>query len=433
MSTGGRRLPLVVSGLVLLPALVLALWPHGGPAPAGADDVAGIPERLAGYSYLTGDVSDSPPGRAVALFQHGWGVEFMDLPQAVVVGADADVYRRLDLAERRAGPENQGDPGPMLLSPDGGSVAVGEHDSGRPDLLVLDLGTGAVERHRVPGGRSLLPLAWSPDGSRLAYLLSETATSTLSGMPPEGDVGVLDLATGQARPVAGAERVWTAAFSPDGSELAVQHPDAAGGGLQLLDLAGDRPRDVELPDGHHLDGPDAWSPDGRLLATARAPYPCLDLVEETEALACHQAWESTPDVVGFVPAGTDDQQVPAPVGTTRQGRVLGWTSTREVVVLAAAEGPDHAGPDELWLAAVSVDDGTAHRLSTVTTDNGDYGVGRFQLATALLPDLEVRAAGDPDRGPWPTWVRVGLALLAAAAAGLATRALLRVGRVNQGA
>ncbi|MGZ5404068.1 MAG: hypothetical protein ACXWDL_05420, partial [Nocardioides sp.] len=75
-----------------------------------------LPDRLAGYSYLTGDVSEAPPGRVMALYQHGFGVEFMDFPQAVVLAADVDLYRRLDAAEDRSGPESQGDPGPMLLS-----------------------------------------------------------------------------------------------------------------------------------------------------------------------------------------------------------------------------------------------------------------------------------------------------------------------------
>ena len=49
------------------------------------------------------------------------------LPAAAVppvVGAVGDSYRRVDVAEERAGSETQGDPAPMLLSPDGTRVAV---------------------------------------------------------------------------------------------------------------------------------------------------------------------------------------------------------------------------------------------------------------------------------------------------------------------
>ncbi|WP_107774289.1 hypothetical protein [Nocardioides sediminis] len=88
----------------------------GEPGLAGVCSAAAI---LAGYSHLTGNVSDSPPGPAVALYQHGFGVELLDFPQAVVLSASGDTYRRVDAAEGRAGPETQGDPAPMLLSPDG--------------------------------------------------------------------------------------------------------------------------------------------------------------------------------------------------------------------------------------------------------------------------------------------------------------------------
>ena len=424
------RLPLVVGGLVLLPALALALLlpPGGGPVGAGGSGAPGIPDRMAGYSYLTGDVSSSPPGRAVALFQHGWGVELLDFPQAVVVGADADdVYRRLDLAEDRAGPANQGDPGPMLLSPDGISVAVGEHDSDRPDLAVLDLTTGEVDRHPVPGGRSVLPVAWSRDGRLVAYLLSDTATSTTSGTPAEGDVGVLDVTSGQARPMAGTAGVWTAAFSPDGSELAVQQSVAAGGALEVVSVDGGARRDVSLPTGHHLGGADAWSPDGDLLATSRAPFPCLDLLDEAQWQACQREWEAVPDGIAFVAATTQPTPVPAPVeaAVAGQGRVLGWSSAREVVVLAGRADDEGSDPDEFWVTSVSLEDGGTERLSAVPTGGGNYGVGRFQLATTLLPDLAVRAAGEPDRGPWPAALRVAAAVLAAAAAGVAVTAVRR--------
>src|SRR3712207_8058438 len=43
------------------------------------------------------------------------------------------------LAEDRAGGETQGDPAPVLLSPDGARIAVGDHDTPEPDLAVLDL------------------------------------------------------------------------------------------------------------------------------------------------------------------------------------------------------------------------------------------------------------------------------------------------------
>ncbi|MDO5736126.1 MAG: hypothetical protein Q4P15_06585 [Propionibacteriaceae bacterium] len=166
-------------------------------------------------------MSTSPPGRAVALFQHGFGVEFMDFPRAVVIGADANVYRRMGAAEARGGPETQGDPGPMLLSPDGTRVAVGSYDSSVPDLALIDLHTGDVELLPVSGGRSVIPLALSPDSNQVAYLSVADPVNPYSGTAIRGDIGMLELATGRARLLPGDADARAVAFSPDGKELAI--------------------------------------------------------------------------------------------------------------------------------------------------------------------------------------------------------------------
>ena len=150
-------LPIVVGLGAAALAFVLTGSDEGAPAEPGA---AAVPRQLAAYSHLTGSVSTSPPGAAAALFQHGWGVELLDFPQAVVLGARGDVYRRVDVAEDRAGAETQGDPAPMLLSPDGTKVAVGDHDIQDPDVVVVDLLTGDTTTHPLPTGRSVLPVAW---------------------------------------------------------------------------------------------------------------------------------------------------------------------------------------------------------------------------------------------------------------------------------
>ena len=204
-------------------ALVLALGAqHDGASPHVGEAV--LPPELAGYSHLTGSVSGSPPGAAVALYQHGFGVEFLDFPQAVVLGAGGDVYRRVDAAEARAGPETQGDPAPMLLSPDGTTVAVGDHDVDRPDVVLVDLVTGATTRHSLPAGRSVVPVAWSSDGRRLAHLLSPEPTNPYSGEPILGQVGLLDIHDGSTVLLQDIGQVSAAAFSPDGLELALQLP-----------------------------------------------------------------------------------------------------------------------------------------------------------------------------------------------------------------
>lgn len=411
----GRRRRSVFVG-ALLPALAVALLPAGdAPRSEGRPGAPAIPDRMAGYSHLTADVSSSPPGRGVVLFQFGFGVEFLDFPQAVVVGADGDVYRRVDLAEDRAGPESQGDPAPMLLSPDGTRVAVGDHDAARPDIAILELASGRVEAHPVPAGRSVLPVAWSPDGRRLAYLGNAEATNPHAGTGPlAGDVGLLDLTSGETTALSGATDVWTAAFAPDGQELAVQR---AGGALEVLSLDGGAGRTLTPRPGFHLAGPGAWSPDGALLAAWRTSSTCPAL-----------GWDPSPacaadEVVSFVDATGRSAPTPAPFtrGVVGPGRVLGWTAADRVAVLVPDPAVDAGGPVEHRVVDVPLDGCEPRQLSALPTSDARYGVSRFQVATGLLAELEVRDAGDPDRGRWPLWLRLGTALaVGAAVAGTAS-------------
>ena len=393
---------MLIGAVAVVLVLAVALFP--GDAAQPRSGAATVPDRMAAYSYLTGSVSGSPPGRAVALFQHGFGVEFLDFPQAIVVGADGDVYRRLDEAEDRAGPETQGDPAPMILSPQGTHVAVGDHDTGRPDLALVDLRTGRTSLYPLPDGHSVVPLAWSPDGTQIAYLFSAEPTNPYGGMPIAGDVGLLNLQTGKAEKLPGATDVWTAAFDPDGTELALQHSALTGGTLEVVSLADNSRRIIQAP-GRCLDGPAAWSPDGLLLATTRLDRgrypelggPCVGGAPE----------------ISFVDATGQDRRVPDPLQIDVLGSnpVLGWTAPNEVAVLTETKLSD-AGldPGTYWVTAVPLDGGDPRRLSAIP-GGSNYGVGRFQLASALLPDLGVRAASDIDRGRWPVPLRVAVALL----------------------
>jgi hypothetical protein len=369
------------AAIVLLPLAADAQGPHEAAS-------VSIPDRIAGYSHLMAGVSQAPPGQALALYQRGFGVEFMDSPQAVVLAAGDDVYRRLGAAESRGGPETQGDPGPMLLSPDGLEVALGDHDTRDADLGIVDLSTGDSTTHGLPSARSVVPVAWAPDGSKIAYLEGADPTNPYSGGPIVGDLVVLDLESGEDVLVPGGANTSTAAFSPDGRRLAVQRTSGSGG-LAVVDLASGAVR--ELPAGGSLAGPAAWSPDGRLLALSGSSG------------------------ISFVdPAGSGAPLAldhPAPDG------ILGWTGSREVAVFEEPDA-DHAAISAYGL------DGTARQLTAVG-DVGSYGIGRLQLASGLLSGLQVRPAGPADDGPWPPAFRVGFAVVAGLAVAAATALVTR--------
>ena len=376
---------------------------------------AAVPRQLAGYSLLTGSVSDSPPGAAVALFQHGWGVEFLDFPQAVVLGAGGDVYRRVDVAEDRAGGETQGDPAPMLLSPNGTKVAVGDHDTDRPDVVVVDLVTGATTTHPLPAGRSVVPVAWSSDGRTLASVLSPAPTNPYSGERITGDVGLLDL-DDDTTVVLPDDNVTAVAFSPDGSELAVEQAGSDDVRLSVVDLASGSARDLEAEG--VLAGPTAWSPDGRLLAlTTTRPSGAPAGVDDP----------GIPTGLSFVDATGRGGGVPElmKLPLSGAGRVLGWTAPDEVVILLdVVKQEDCCGPEAATLSSVLLD-GTEPRTLMRISDLTGYGVGRFQLAADTADVLQVVSPADVDRGPWPLPWRVALALLVGLVAWIAGRAVLR--------
>ena len=405
-------LPVVVG--VCSAALVFALTAPHESAPAEPGEAA-VPRQMAGYSHLTGNVSDSPPGPAMALFQHGWGVEFLDFPQAVVLGWGGAVYRRVDAAEDRAGDETQGDPAPMLLSPDGMKVAVGDHDMDTPEVVVVDLRTGSTTSHPLPRGRSVVPVAWSSDGRTLAHLLSPAPTNPYSGERITGEVGLLDLSDDTTVVLPDGEAT-AVAFSPDGSQLALEQTGTNGEQLSVVDLASGARRGLET--GGLLAGPAAWSPDGRLLAvTTVRPSGAPAGVPDP----------GTPTGLAFVDLPGKDGDVPAPLRLplSGPGRVLGWSGSAEVLVLLDVEGHDPCcGPDAYTLSSVPLDGAEPRSLMRIS-DLQSYGVGRFQLAAATVDDLQVVSPSDVDRGPWPLPMRGGLAVLVGLVAWIAARAVLR--------
>jgi hypothetical protein len=442
-----RWLPGAVGLTLLAVLLAVGFWPAR--ATVAGTGGASLPDRFATYSYLTGDVSTAPPGRAVAIWLHGFGVEFMDFPQAGLLGADGDIYRRVDAAEDRAGAESQGDPAPMLLSPDGTTIAIGGYSLGEADLLLVDLATGEDTPYPVVGGSTVLPLAWSPDSAQVVYLTTPGPTDPYSGGALSGQLGMLDVSTGTARilPDQGDGEARAAAFSADGTQLAVHRiepddgtlsgldgsPRLGGGVIDVVDLDGRLVRQVPVPEHHYLDGPHSWSPDGALLATGMEYSPPCDHLPTMEDawIECYNAYEGPTEGVVFLDASGRDGAVPPPlpVDVTGGSSVLGWTPQGEVLLQVPQE-PSDVNSDLHWITALSVS-GEARRISAVPV-GPSYGVGGLQLATALLPDLQVREAGAPDRGPWPPVLGVAVALGAAGVAFLLTWVLTQVlGRIRR--
>ena len=401
-----HRVALLTALAVLGAGGAWAAAPAGAPAPASAP--ATVPAQLPGYSYLTGSMGAAPPGRVLALYQQGLGVEFMDVPQALTVGADGASARRARTALDRGAPDTQGDAAPMALSGDGSTIAVGDWDTstpgasaggpGRADVALVDAATGDVRTLALPDARAVLPLAWSPDARRLAYLSpTEAADPFASPTDPAGDLLVLDVGSGRARPVPDVDDAVSAAFSPDGRLLAVQRSGGAvevraGDGALLRTLVPPRAGDV-------LAAGAAFSPDGRLLGLQRAGE------------------------VVFLPVADDPAvAVPAPVAGDA---LLAWRSPGEVLVQDRGASSSATSTD-FTVSSVELATGSARAFTRVPTAGGNYAVTRFELATGLVQGARWTAAVPrPDRGRPAAVLRVGGVLLSAAAAALVAQRLTR--------
>jgi dipeptidyl aminopeptidase/acylaminoacyl peptidase len=375
---------------VMLAALVVPAVPFDT-SPAGRPGRPGIPDHFAGYSPLTSSVSRSPAGRAIALYGYGNG-EMFPMVQSLVVGADHDTYRQVDAMEER------GDPS-ALLAPDGTSVLLGDDRGATGDLLLVNLTTG--ERRSVPLGATVgvRLLAWSPDGRYVAYSAAPVTGSDGSIDYVETTVGqtgtlrLLDLSTGRSTEVPALKPAWMAAFAPDGRRLAVQVGQTA----HLIDLAGRETATVPLPKGRELAAGVGWTPDGAFLATV--PWAASGPFDGTVGgNTAHGTFLSLAGTVDFV-AVDRNAAPPAPVLDVVQ--LLGWRSAGSMLVLATNDR------GQLSFAEVALGSGARRTLSRFDTGSTcELGMQTCQvwdlhLATGLLPDLVVREAGSPQRGPWP--------------------------------
>jgi len=280
MSSAGRKVPAAIERVV-----------RKAMAKSPADRYAGAPELLAALQPLGADDGRAPVTRPLAL-----AVGALAL-LAIAAGVIAIMRRPAD----SAGPEHgtgtiasgfnrrmvqlttgEGVEEWPAWSPDGSRLAYVAEVDGFRQIYLRTLATGE-ERRLTRERRDEIQPAWAPDGRRLAFVRASAdsghlAPSDLNGWYFEGgDIWTVDVASGATHPlVTGA---FGPAWSPDGARLAFDAAWAGGRRIWITDSAGLNPRQLTSDSSEAVihAGP-RWSPDGRRLVFRRIEGTTSDLL-----------------------------------------------------------------------------------------------------------------------------------------------------------
>jgi hypothetical protein len=351
--------------------LMLMVWATGlsGSVPRGSGTVT-FPAQHASIPPRIVDATDSPPGRAVAVAGYANVRLLGDLTggREVLIGADRATYRTV--------------PSHTLLGADGLHAFM---PGGHGRLTALDLVAGTQRHYQVPGDGNTAAMALSHDG-RLAVVGSVPHLD--AGGAALDDVRLLDLRTGRSRSLT-EDVAFSAAFSPDGTQIALARP----GHTTVVDHGGQLLGNIPTPAHASLRTDDAWSPDGHWLAL-----------------------DTDPGTV-FVPAlaAVPGQAVP-PV--LPDSHFLGWTANDRFVVFEEGE-----------LRVKNLQGGWIDTLGSLSSEGGEL---IDDLAGGILDGART-GAGSPDFGPLAIGIGVpppllaigGLALLAPLVVALYRRARRR--------
>jgi dipeptidyl aminopeptidase/acylaminoacyl peptidase len=200
----------------------------------------------------------SPDGRSLAFCADSAGV----WPSIFVVGSDGTGLRRIDL---KAFALNASLP---TWSPDGSEIAFPGQQSAGTDgpSTIWAVSADGTNPRRISATEATVPSRpkWSPDGRQVAFMAPDWATGHVYLVNRDG--------TNEHRLIAGTTPDGPAAWSPDGTRLAILRvttvatdPAASVGRVALVRPDGTAARELDSPD-LEIHTP-VWSPDGtKLLA-----------------------------------------------------------------------------------------------------------------------------------------------------------------------
>jgi eukaryotic-like serine/threonine-protein kinase len=234
-------------------------------------------------------------------------------------------------------------------SPDGTRLAYVAEVDGFRQLFVRTLASGE-ERRVTRGARDDIQPAWSPDGARLVFVRAtadsgKLAPSDLNGWYFEGgDIWSVDLGSGREVPL--VSNAFGPAWSPDGARLAFDASWAGPRRIWISDGTGRNPRQLTSDSSEAVihAGP-RWSPDGRRLVFRRIDKTDSDIM--TAEVASDATTRVTHD------ASTDLDPAWSP-----DGRWIYFASNR-------------GGGINVWRIGVGADGQAAGQPRQLTTGAGD--------------------------------------------------------------
>ena len=303
---------------------------------------------------------------------------------------------------------------PILWSPDRSKIAVISSDSGLAEVAVIPASGGSARLVTHSVGFAI-PLGWNPDGDRIVYVGSAggAGAGTLrSFVTSLSHGGTAPLIPGETHPNFG---VW----SPDGSRIGYIVIQGTQSTIWIADSAGRNPRQLTTDGFESIASDMPWSPDGKWLAYESRRTGTSDIwVVSADSGTQHQLtrdvrndrtpiWSPDGKWIAFVSdrgKQTDVWVVPAAGGPEQrvtddpaEEELVGWLPGSKLAFLT---GVAQAG---IW--SLSLADSSEHRLTpdSLLTGPPQLSPDGKQLAVRIdhgggISDLAVMpTAGGPMR------------------------------------
>ena len=209
---------------------------------------------------------------------------------------------------------------------------------------------GGPERQLTRGPRDHIMPAWSPDGTRLAFVHSAGSTGKLEPSEVDGayfeggELWTMDLATGQETKL--FDNGFNPSWSPDGQRLAFDAPLTGGQRVWVADVRGRNPRQVTSDSSEVVvHTQPRWSPDGSKLVFRR-----IEKLQSDIAVADFESQRIVHVTDDFIP-----DQDPA------------WSPDGRSIYFSSSRG----GGINIWRMPVAADGAPNGPAEQLTTGAGD--------------------------------------------------------------